>query len=173
MVDIERVGADAIRIVRLLDAPVDTVWRYLTDPELRGQWFAAGPVEPHTGGSLDLCFDHDDLSEDDVPYPEQYAPYKGIVSHEKVVRFEPPHVFAFTFEGQGDSVVTFELFPEGEKTRLVLTHSGIKHAVNFVNFGGGWHAHLAVLQARLAGGGVRDFWKLHAESEAAVAKALG
>lgn len=172
MVDIERVTSDAIRLVRMLDAPVDTVWRYLTDPELRGQWFAAGPVEPHVGGSLDLCFDHDDLSDDDVPYPAHYAQYQGIVSHEKVVRFEPPRVFAFTFEGGGDSIATFELFSEGEQTRLVLTHSGIKEGVNFVNFGGGWYAHLAVLQARLAGRGVPNFWALHAESEAKVAAAL-
>jgi len=172
MADIERVGTDAIRLVRTLDAPVDTVWRYLTDPELRRQWFAAGPIEPRVGGTLDLVFDHDHLSDDDVPYPERYAQYKGAVSHEKVVRFEAPHVFAFTFEGGGPSVVTFELFPEGERTRLVLTHSGIEDPVNFVNFGGGWHSHLAVLQAKLAGRGVPDFWAMHAASEAAVAKAL-
>ena len=173
MVDIEHPAPDTIRFVRLLDAPIETVWRYLTDAQLRGEWFAAGPVEPHPGGALELHFDHDALSADPVPYPEAYAAHKGAVGRETVVRFEPPHVFAFTFEGKGDSIATFELFAEGERTRLVLTHSGISSPALCTDFAGGWHAHLAVLQARLAGIPVRDFWKLHAESQAAVARALG
>jgi len=171
--EIEHPAADTIRFERMLDAPVETVWRYLVDPRLRGEWFAAGPVEEREGGSLELVFDHDTLSTDPVPYPEKYAAHKGMVAREKVVRFDPPHVFAFTFEGKGDSIATFELFPAGERTRLVLTHSGISSHKSCLNFGGGWHSHLAALEARLAGRPVRDFWKLHAQSEATVAAALG
>ncbi len=173
LVDIERPAPDTIRFVRMLDAPVDTVWHYLTDAELRGQWFAAGPAEPRVGGDLVMTFDHDSLSVDDVPYPENYACHKGMIAREKVVAFDPPHVFAFTFEGKGDSIATFELFPEGDRTRLVLTHRGISSLKSCINFGGGWHSHLAVLQAKLAGGSIPDFWKLHAESEAAVRAELG
>ncbi|MEI9927448.1 MAG: SRPBCC family protein [Sphingomonas sp.] len=173
MADIERPAPDTIRFERLLDAPVETVWRYLTDAELRGQWFAAGTVEPREGGALELVFDHDALSTDIVPYPERFACSKGFVACETVVRFEPPRVFAFTFEGQGDSIATFELFPAGDRTRLVLTHSGISSLANCIDFGGGWHAHLAALEAKLAGGGVANFWALHARSEALVAEALG
>jgi hypothetical protein len=32
------------------------------------------------------------------------------------------------------------------------------------NFNGGWLSHLAVLQTKLAGGVVRDFWALHRKS---------
>lgn len=67
----------------------------------------------------------------------------------------------------------FELFEAGDRTRLVLTHSGITGPGPMASFGGGWHSHLAVLEARLAGRGVRDFWALHAESEKAVARQLG
>lgn len=170
---IEHPAPDTIRFVRMLDAPVEMVWRYLTDASLRGEWFAGGPAEPREGGALELRFDHDNLSGDAVPYPERYAAHKGFTARETVVRYDPPHVFAFTFEDKGDSVATFELFPEGDRTRLVLTHTGISSHANCINFGGGWHSHLAVLEAKLSGGTVRDFWALHARSEAMVAEALG
>ena len=168
---VERTAPDTIRLERLLDAPVATVWRYLTDGELRGQWFAGGSTA-EANGDLDLVFDHDNLSADDVPYPADYASHKGAVNHEKVVRFEPERVLAFTFGEGRNGVATFELFPEGERTRLVLTHSGIKSPTGYLDFGSGWNSHLTVLEAKLAGGSVRDFWALHAKSREEVAKAL-
>jgi len=172
MIAIQRIAPDTIRFERVLDAPVETVWRYLTDAELRGQWFAAGELEQREGGKLELVFDHDNLSEDDLPYPERYAAHKCAHAEERVVTIDPPRLLAFTWDGGKEGVATFELFPEGDRTRLVLTHSGISGPAGLANFGGGWHAHLAVLQAKLAGGSVRDFWKLHAESEAAVREQL-
>jgi uncharacterized protein YndB with AHSA1/START domain len=170
-VPIEKTGTDTIRLERLLDAPVDTVWRYLTDGELRAQWFAGGS-DAVAEGDLDLVFDHDNLSADDVPYPADYAKYKGAVSHEKVVRFEPKRVLAYTFGEGKNGVATFELFPEGHKTRLVLTHSGIQSPTGDQDFGGGWSSHLTVLEEKLAGRSVRNFWALHERSREAVRKAL-
>lgn len=174
MAEIERIDAHTIRLERVLEAPVETVWRHLADADLRARWFAGGPAEPCAGGAIALHFDHDNLSADDIPYPERYAPYQGVVSHEKVVRFEPPHVFAFTFEGpDSGSVATFELAPAGEgRTRLVLTHSGVVDPANAVGYGGGWHSHLAALAEVVTGGQLRDFWAQQAASEAAVKAAL-
>lgn len=168
---IARTASDTIRLERMLDAPVDTVWRYLVDGELRSQWFAGGS-DARANGELDLVFDHDKLSADDVPYPEDFAKHKGAVSHEQVVRFEPERVLAFTFGEGKNGVATFELFADGDRTRLVLTHSGIQSASGAQDFGGGWTSHLAVLQEKLAGRSVPDFWALHARSRAAVANAL-
>jgi uncharacterized protein YndB with AHSA1/START domain len=39
---IERTAPDTIRLERTLDAPPETVWRYLTEAELRSQWFMGG-----------------------------------------------------------------------------------------------------------------------------------
>jgi uncharacterized protein YndB with AHSA1/START domain len=39
---IERTAPDTIRLERMLDAPVATVWRYLTEADLRRQWFMGG-----------------------------------------------------------------------------------------------------------------------------------
>src|SRR3954470_21597516 len=149
---IERVGPDSIRLERVLDAPRETVWRYLTEAELRQQWFMGG-TDATGVGEFDLVIDHDKLSTDEVPYPEENAAYKGTVWHEKVTRFEPPRLLETTFQGGKGGVVTYELVPEGERTRLVLTHSGITSDTGFQNFGGGWNSHMAVLQERLAGRG--------------------
>ena len=168
MIAIEPVAPDTIRIERLLDAPVETVWRYLVEADLRASWFAGGAVEQREGGKVELVFDHDNLSEDDVPYPEKYRAGKGARAAERVTAIDPPHLIAFTWDEGREGEARFELFAEGEKTRLVLIHKGISGPAGMANFGGGWHAHLAVLQARLLGSGVRDFWELHAGSEAAV-----
>jgi uncharacterized protein YndB with AHSA1/START domain len=170
---IERTAPDAIRLERVLDAPVDTVWRYLTQAELRRDWFMGG-TDAEDGGEFDLVIDHDNLSEEKgVPYPEGYEKFKGAVWHEKVIRFEPPRVLETTFQSGRNGRVTFELFPQGERTRLVVTHRGIESGTGAQDFGTGWNSHLTVLQERLAGRTVADFWALHKKSREAVERALG
>jgi hypothetical protein len=120
-----------------------------------------------------LVVDHDKLSTDkDVAYPEGYAQFKGTVWTEKVIRFEPPRMLETTFQGGKNGTVTYELAPEGGKTRLILTHSGIVSPVGAQDFGSGWNSHLTVLQEKLAGRPVKNFWSLHAQSREAVRQAL-
>ena len=168
---VQKVAPDAIRLERLLDAPPETVWRYLTEAELRAQWFMGG-TDARPNAEFELLVDHDNLSDDEVPYPESYAASKGVRFNEKVLRFDPPRLLETTFQGGKNGTVTYELFPEAGRTRLVLTHSGIVSPVGAQDFGSGWTSHLAVLEERLAGRGVRDFWALHARSREEVAKAL-
>ncbi len=164
----QRLAPDTLRIERELDAPIETVWRWLTEPALRRQWFAAGSPASSVG-PLDLVFDHDELSSEDVPYPPQYAQYRGAVSHETVLKVEAPRLLVFSWDGGKEGTVTFELSPRGAKTRLVLTHTGISGAPANADFSGGWLSHLAVLEAKLGGGSVRDFWAIVAQASAAVA----
>jgi len=168
---IQRVGTDTIRLERVLDAPVEKVWRYLTEADLREQWFMGG-TDAKPDSEFELLVDHDKLSDRPVPYPESFECFKGRVFKERVIRFDPPRLLETTFQGGKSGIVTYELFPEGRKTRLVLTHSGIVSPVGFQDFGGGWTSHLAVLEARLAGRSVSNFWELHARSREAVRKAL-
>src|SRR4051794_15675088 len=168
---IQRVAPDTIRLERTLDAPAETVWRYLTEAELRQQWFMGG-TDARAGGDFDLRIDHSRLSDGADSPPESYAAMKGMIWSEKVLRFEPPHLLETTFQGGKNGQVTYELFPDGEKTRLVLTHRGISSGTGFEDFGGGWNSHLLVLQERLAGRSVDDFWALHAQSREAVEQAL-
>ena len=168
---VERIAPDTIRLERTLDAPVEKVWRYLTEAELRSQWFMGG-TDATAGGEFELLNDHDKLSDDDVPYPENYAEFKGRVWTEKVIRFEPPRLLETTFQGGKNGTVTYELFAEGGRTRLVLTHGGMVSASGAQDFGSGWNSHLTVLEERLAGRGVRNFWELHMRSREVVRQAL-
>jgi uncharacterized protein YndB with AHSA1/START domain len=171
MVEFERIAPDTLRMERLLEAPVETVWQWLIDPSLRRLWFAGGTA-PEPEGAIELVFDHDELSADDVPYPEEYARFQGARTQERVVRYEPPRLLAFTWDEGREGVATFELFPEDGRTRLVLVHSGITGPAECANFGGGWMSHLAVLQERIAGRAVPDFWALHRQAERKVAASL-
>jgi uncharacterized protein YndB with AHSA1/START domain len=168
---IERLGPDTIRLERVLDAPPETVWRYLTEAELRQQWFMGG-TDARRDSEFELLNDHDNLSDEDVPYPEDYAPYKGRTWNEKVLRFDPPHLLETTFQSGKNGTVTYELVPEGGQTRLVVTHAGITSPTGFQDFGAGWNSHMTVLQERLAGRSIRDFWELHMRSREAVKNAL-
>lgn len=173
LADIEILASDTFRMVRILDADPETVWRYLTQSELRYQWFSGGSDATGAGETVELVFDHDNLSADDVPYPADYAKWKGAVGRETVIEFDPPRVFAISWDGGKEGVARFELEDAGAgKTRLILTHSGITGPAPMANFGGGWHSHLAVLEGLFNGAPVRNFWALHAESEAKVAASL-
>jgi hypothetical protein len=132
-----------------------------------------GGTDATAKGEFELLVDHDKLSSEAVPYPDSYECFKGRVFNERVIRFEPPRLLETTFQGGDNGIVTYELIPEGEKTRLILTHSKIVSPSGFQDFGGGWNSHLSVLQEKLAGRSVRDFWALHSKSREEVARALG
>ena len=158
--------ATELRFERTLPAPIDTVWKYLTDPEMRARWFMGGAIDARVGGKIEFVFNHDRLSDGDVPMPERFAANQGKRWTEDIVRIEAPHVLAYTFGVGSDTLATFELTDLGDgTTRLTLVHSGIKSAEQAANFGGGWTSHLAVLEAKLGGGGVADFWALHKQCE--------
>lgn len=162
-----------LRFERLLDAPLQRVWDYLVDPDLRARWFMSGPTDARAGGAITLTMDHDRLSDEEVPTPERYRPHLGHSWQERITRIDPPRLLVFTWEDGAAGEVTFELHEEGEnRTRLILTHMGLRGPDDAVDFGGGWLSHLAALERRIRGEGVPDFWALHAEAETAAQAAL-
>jgi uncharacterized protein YndB with AHSA1/START domain len=169
----DTITSETLRFERELAAPVETVWQYVVDPELRARWFMGGPTDLREGGAIGMTMLHEGLSDTPVPTPERYAGHIGDAWEETITRLDPPHLIAFTWSGGKAGEVTIELAAAGEGgTRLTLTHRGLRGPADARNFGGGWAAHLAVLQKRLAGEPVASFWALHAEAEAAAIRAL-
>lgn len=153
-----------LRFTRQLPASVETVWAFLTESEKRGRWLATGDMELREGGGVTLRFVHADLSSVTEPTPAPYQAYEnGVTTHGVITRCEPPRLLAFTWGGsKGEpSEVMFELSPEGEGTRLVLTHRKLNSRDDMIDVAGGWHTHLDVLSARLEGRAPGPFWSAH------------
>lgn len=173
MADTDTITAQELRFERTLNAAPETVWNYLTDPELRARWFMGGEIEPQAGGKIWVTFDHDNLSDGDVEMPEKYAKNRGKKWHETITVWDPPRRLAYSWNNGDAGTVTFDLEAlDGGRTRLVLVHSGLRGPADAKNFGGGWASHLAVLVKRIDGEPVHSFWDLHAEAEARAAAAL-
>lgn len=156
-----------IRFERLLPGPIERVWAYLTEADKRRQWFAGGEMELREGGRADLLFRHAELMAPGETAPEKYKEVeRGIVSSERILRCEPPRLLAFTWGHPEGSQVTIELSPRGGEVLLTLTHRGLVDRASLADVAGGWHLHLAMLAARLAGRTPPPFWATHASLEA-------
>lgn len=164
-----------IRFERRLPGPVERVWAYLTESEKRGKWLASGEMELHVGGRVELNFYHADLSPHDNPVPEKYKQYEnGASNHGRVTRCDPPRLLSFTWdESSGESEVTFELTPQGDKVLLVLTHRRLGDDRDvLLSVAGGWHTHLGMLTDHLGGRTPQGFWSVHARLEEEYEKRL-
>ncbi|WP_340644196.1 SRPBCC family protein [Phenylobacterium sp.] len=155
-----------VRFERRLPGPIERVWSYFADSDLRGQWLAPGPLEGRVGGTLELGFKHSELS------PEPYDPPGGRGSGEarhilrcEVLEIDPPRRLSFRW-GEDTSVVVVELTPVGDEVALVITQSGLS-AGHMTEVAGGWHTHLAILEDRANGRVPQPFWKIWASLDGA------
>ena len=105
---------DPVVVERTFDAPVSLVWKALTDKEDIKQWsFEIPEFAPKVGFEFQFYAGGDD---------EKY------LHRCKITEAVPKRKLAYTwrYEGyEGDSLVTLELFPEGDRTRVKLTHAGL------------------------------------------------
>ena len=117
---------------RVFDAPVALVWKALTDVDDMRHWYFDFPAfEPRAGFEFQFR-----AGKEETKYLHRC----------KVTEAIPNKRLAYTwrYEGYaGDSLVTFELFAEGKKTRLRLTHTGLEtfpkiDAFAKANFLAGW-----------------------------------
>ena len=147
----------AVQFERLLPGPVDRVWQYLTDSQLRGTWLATGAMEARVGGAVTLRFHHQDLTDHDEPTPAKFkAMENGHTMAGRVTRWEPPHHLAYTWDA--DSEVSFDLEPIGKDVLLTLTHRNLRMRSDMIGVSSGWHSHLGILTERLRGERPAPFW---------------
>jgi uncharacterized protein YndB with AHSA1/START domain len=149
----------AVRFQRLLPAPAERVWDYLTRSELRRLWFAGGEMELRPGGEVTLVFRNSELDHHGEEMPEKYRQYEGMESHGKVIECDRPHLLVHSWDAEE---VRWELEPRGDGTLLTMTHSRLKDRAMRVDASGGWHILLDILEDVLAGRTPRPFWSANA-----------
>lgn len=87
--------------------PPAVVWKALTDPALHARWWAAGDIRPVVGHRFEL---------DMGSWGTQPC---------EVLEVEPERLLKYRFAIQTlDTTITWRLTPEGNGTRLTLTHEG-------------------------------------------------
>ncbi|HTO52337.1 MAG TPA: SRPBCC family protein [Myxococcota bacterium] len=146
----------SVRFRRVLPGPIERVFAYLTEPELRASWFCRGELESRVGGRITLHFRHSDFAPADEPVPPRHGHDEDPRMTAEVTRWEPPRAFAFAWDG---AEVIFELEPAGKDVRLTLTHRKLATRANLVDVSAGWHSHLDVLERALRGEKPVTFWK--------------
>ena len=102
-------------IERTFNAPVEKVWKAITDKDEMKQWyFDIEKFEPEVGFEFRFYGENEGRK------------YTHLCKITEVIRYRKL-CYSWRYEGyEGNSLVTFELFAEGNKTRLKLTHEGLE-----------------------------------------------
>jgi uncharacterized protein YndB with AHSA1/START domain len=144
-----------LKIERLLPGPIERVWAYLTQGDLRRQWLAAGEMEMRVGAPVELVWRNDELSNPPGERPAGFPDEHRMQS--QITELDPPRKLAITWGSTGG--VSFELESKGKDVLLTVIHRRVTERNTLLNVSGGWHMHLDVLAARLAGKEPPPFWE--------------
>jgi uncharacterized protein YndB with AHSA1/START domain len=143
-----------LKIQRLLPGPIERVWAYLTESDLRRQWLAAGEMEMKVGAPFELVWRNDELSDPPGQRPPGFGAEHRMQS--RIIEIDPPRKLVFTWQNSGD--VSFELDPKGSKVLLTVIHRRLADRATLLKVSAGWHTHLDVLVARATGEVPAPFW---------------
>jgi uncharacterized protein YndB with AHSA1/START domain len=143
-----------VEIRRRLPGPVERVWAYLTEGELRRQWLAAGRMEMRVGAPVELVWRNDGLNDPPSERPPGFPEEHRMQS--RITELDPPRKLAITWGGSGD--VSFELEPRGGQVLLTVVHRRLPERGTLLRVGAGWHVHLDLLVARATGEVPEPFW---------------
>ena len=147
---------DTLRIQRLLPGPIERVFSYLANGDLRRQWLAGGEMEQRVGAPFTLTWRNDELSDVPSKRPDGFGEEHSMES--RVLEIDAPRMLAFSWNETGK--VTFELEPMGDEILLTLTHERLpEERSTRLNICAGWHSHLDILAAKVAGRKSGPFWE--------------
>jgi len=158
----DKSSADAVKIERIVDAPLALVWQMWTDPEHFKAWYgpdgAAIPVakmDVRVGGTRLVCME---VQTPNGPMRMWFTgEYREVVENERLVYTESisdenGHVSSISDTGMPEghprtTEVRVELADIGGRTKMTLTHSGIPQGSPGA---AGWAMALDKLTAYLA-----------------------
>lgn len=120
---------------RTLNHPIDKVWDAITNPEQLKYWFTDIEMDFREGGKITIRFRDKDKTS----------------SYGEIVHIDPPHKFAWTWEGE---LAVWELKEVDERTtQLTFTYSKLSKEYA-INAPAGFHTLLDRLESRLNGNDV-------------------
>jgi len=129
----------AVVLERIFNSPVEKVWKAITDINEMKQWYfpQLETFQPEKDFETKFNVHHEGKDYLHIWKITDVVPMKKISLEWKYAGYP------------GNSLVSFELFPEGNKTRLVLTHEGIESfmpakypELGKKNFTEGWTAFM-------------------------------
>ena len=107
---------DAVIVEKIYEAPIAKVWKAITDKEQMKQWYF-----DLSGFKAEPGFEFSFFGQNKEGEKYLHRCKIGEVIPGKKLSY------SWRYDGfEGNSFVTFELFPEGENTRLKLTHVGLE-----------------------------------------------
>ncbi len=111
-------------IERTYNAPVNVVWEAITDKNKMKKWyFDLSEFKPEVGFEFQFSGQGNE--------GQKYLHLCKIIE----VVFERKLTYSWRYDAyKGNSFVTFELFPEGDKTRVRLTHEGLETFPDMADF---------------------------------------
>ena len=102
-------------IERTFHAPAARVWKALTDKDEMKRWyFDLKEFKPEVGFEFEFIVEHEGMKYHHLCKITEVIPRKKLA-----------HTWRYKGH-EGNSLVTFELFADGDKTRLKLTHEGLE-----------------------------------------------
>jgi uncharacterized protein YndB with AHSA1/START domain len=107
--------AEPVVVEKTFNASVQKVWEALTDNAKMKQWyFDLEAFKPEVGFEFRFYGGTEENKYLHICKITEVIPFKKLTH-------------SWRYDGYpGDSFVTYELFPEGDKTRLRLTHTGLE-----------------------------------------------
>jgi uncharacterized protein YndB with AHSA1/START domain len=141
-------------IQRLLPGPIERVWAYLTESDLRRQWMAAGTMEMKVGTSVEFVWRNNELTDPPGKRPAGFPDEHRMEC--RITELDAPRKLAITWGSTGG--VTFELENKGNDVLLTVIHRRLPDRATMLNVTAGWHMHLDILVARVSGNEPAPFW---------------
>jgi uncharacterized protein YndB with AHSA1/START domain len=147
--------AHTLRMQRRLPGPIERVWSYLADSDLRRQWLASGVMPMQPGASFELVWRNDELSGSAAERPEGFSAESRATC--QFIEVDPPRRMRYIWPGVGE--VCIELEAVDDEVMLTLTHCQLLGERLILNVCAGWHAHLELLIAHLEGQQPPSLWR--------------